>query len=217
MGSHAGQGRTIGALALGVALSGACSAQGYFLDVDQVGGVPAGDAGRGPLEGAAISSEGDDGVGTSSGSVSSGSVSGGSVSGGGDDGASGGSGADAASPDAVAPAGDASGVQILIQPGAPTICRGQCVTLEAEIYGAEPPYAYEWEDVDTLTPLGVDGGALRVCPDSTTQYLLVALVTEDAIVQYTTAGSAGATVTVVDCDGGASAADASVGPGTPTP
>jgi hypothetical protein len=112
-------------------------------------------------------------------------------------------------------ASDVQGVTIVFQPSAPAICAGQCVTLEAQVYGAEPPYQYAWANLATLASVAADGGVVRVCPTSTTRYLVVATAMDTAVVQYPTATQGQVTVTVVDCDGGASLADAGAAPSSP--
>jgi hypothetical protein len=187
------------------AAGAACSVEGYVLDVgaDPVRAGGDGDPATTSAADAASANRGDGGLAADAGVARAGS----------DDGDESDDGGDVERLDGSL-AADAQGFAIVFQPRAPTICAGQCVTLEAEVVGAGPPYQYAWANLANLAAVAADGGLVRVCPSSTTQYLVVATAMDTAVVQYPTATSGQVTVTVLDCDGGA-LADAGAAATTP--
>jgi hypothetical protein len=112
--------------------------------------------------------------------------------------------------------GAAPGLQVSIEPAAPTVCQGACISLSAQAAGAAPPYAVAWSGLEG------DGGTVQVCPAATTTYSVT--VTAGAtgrgeLASPTTTGSASVTVTVTPAcaaDGGTmhdAAAAVGSGPG----
>ena len=53
-------------------------------------------------------------------------------------------------------------LQVSIEPAAPTVCPGGCVSLSAQAAGATPPFAIAWGGVQG------DGSTVQVCPAATT-------------------------------------------------
>jgi hypothetical protein len=111
--------------------------------------------------------------------------------------------------------GGASRLQVSIEPAAPTVCAGSCVSLSAQATGAAPPYAIAWSGLEG------DGSTVRVCPAATTTYtvtMTAGATSRGEIVSQGPTGSASVTVTVTPAcagDGGSSsdAAAPSVAPG----
>jgi hypothetical protein len=105
-------------------------------------------------------------------------------------------------------------LQVSIEPAAPTVCPGGCVSLSVQAEGAAPPYAIAWSGLQG------DGSTVQVCPAATTTYAVT--VTAGAagrgeVVSQETTGSASVTVMVTpSCagdggttDGAAAAVDSS--------
>jgi hypothetical protein len=89
--------------------------------------------------------------------------------------------------------GAAPALQVSIEPAAPTVCPGGCVSLSAQAAGAPPPYAITWSGLQGA------GSTVQVCPAATTTY--TATMTAGAagrgeVVSQQPTGSASVTVTV---------------------
>lgn len=58
---------------------------------------------------------------------------------------------------------------VTVSPGSTSLCLGECTTLSAQAKGGRAPYAFQWDH-----GLGSGEGAVRVCPDATTTYVVAA-------------------------------------------
>jgi hypothetical protein len=89
--------------------------------------------------------------------------------------------------------GAASGLEVSIEPAAPTVCPGACVSLSAQAAGAAPPYTIAWSGVQG------DGSTVQVCPAATTTYavtMTAGAAGHGEVVSQEPTGSASVTVTV---------------------
>ena len=102
-------------------------------------------------------------------------------------------------------------LQVSIEPAAPTVCPGGCVSLSAQAAGAAPPYTIAWSGVQA------DGGTVQVCPAATTTYavtMTAGAAGRGEIASQQLTGSASVTVTVTpSCAGGGGTTDDAAAPG----
>jgi hypothetical protein len=106
-------------------------------------------------------------------------------------------GSDDGGPGLAAGEASVSSLPVSVTPSG-SVCAGQCVVLSAQASGGRAPYAYAWSH-----GLAADGGAVRVCPASTTTYAVTATDSAgNAGGEFPTpdaTGTAQTTVTVSDC------------------